>query len=136
MPTNNKKLGSSFEQEICNFLATNGWWARLMYPAPDGSQPFDIEAKKGNVSLLLECKTISNKNNMFPLDRVEDNQISAYEGLSSLNIPNQYFVFKRIDGTFWVTPSEKIITSVYNGHKQVIAGEKPLKDVLNANTLQ
>ena len=76
----NKQLGTWFEQYVCTMLAHRGWWAHFISPSRIGSQPFDIVAMKGNVVLAIDCKTCSTPN--FPLSRVEDNQIFAFDMIS------------------------------------------------------
>lgn len=34
----------------------------------------DLISVKNNVAILWDCKTLANKNGLFPLDRVEENQ--------------------------------------------------------------
>ena len=44
-----------------------------------GSQPCDIVAIRNNIAILLECKNLENKNGLFTLDRVEQNQRLSYK---------------------------------------------------------
>lgn len=74
---NNKKLGSQFEKEMCQLLAADGWWTHFITPAADGGQPFDIIAIKAGYPLAIDCKTCVN--HIFPLSRLEDNQVMAFE---------------------------------------------------------
>lgn len=74
---NNKVLGTKYEQEVCDLLAANGFWVHFISPAPDGSQPFDIIAVKQGQAFAIDCKTCVE--NSFPITRLEDNQIMAFE---------------------------------------------------------
>ena len=74
---NNKKLGASFEREFCELLASKGWWVHFITPAPNGGQPFDIIAVKGGSAMAFDCKTSAT--HIFPLTRLEENQIMAFE---------------------------------------------------------
>lgn len=76
----NKKLGTWFEQYVCTMLAHKGWWAHFITPSLIGSQPFDIIAMKDDHVLAVDCKTCSKPN--FPLSRVEDNQIFAFDQMT------------------------------------------------------
>lgn len=74
---NNKKLGTEFEREFCNLLASRGYWVHFISPAPNGGQPFDVIAVKGGEAYAFDCKTsVSEK---FPFTRLEENQIMAFE---------------------------------------------------------
>ena len=70
----NKKLGNSFEEELCENLAEKGWWSHNLSQNPVG-QPADVLAVKNNIAVLIDCKVC--KNNRFPLSRIEGNQEGA-----------------------------------------------------------
>ena len=74
---NNKKLGTDFEREMVNLLASEGFWVHFMSPASDGSQPFDLIFVKDGLAMAADCKTSSKRK--FSIDRLEDNQIMAFE---------------------------------------------------------
>lgn len=74
--TNNKRLGSAFEREMCELLAKNGYWAHLISPDARGAQPFDIIAAKNGRPFAIDCKTTVTAR--FPLSRLEDNQVLAF----------------------------------------------------------
>ena len=73
---NNKKLGTSFEEEFCKLLKSCGYWVHFMHPSASGSQPCDIIACKNNVPFLIDCKTSVDK--VFRMNRLEDNQKLAF----------------------------------------------------------
>lgn len=74
---NNKAWGTQWEQEFCNLLAAQGFWVHFISPAPDGSQPFDVIAVKAGEAYAYDCKTCAA--NWFSIDRLEDNQVMAFE---------------------------------------------------------
>ena len=74
---NNKKLGTEFEQEVCELLASKGYWAHFITPDARGAQPFDIIAVKNGRAIAADCKTCVA--NWFHITRLEENQISAFE---------------------------------------------------------
>ena len=74
---NNKQLGTAFEREVCELLKQHGYWVHFMSPDVRGAQPFDIIAVKNGKALAMDCKTSASK--YFPLSRLEDNQIYAFE---------------------------------------------------------
>lgn len=73
----NKSIGTAFEYEFCDMLAEHGYWAHRITPDIRGAQPFDIIAAKNGVPLAVDCKTCVA--NSFSMNRLEDNQIMAFE---------------------------------------------------------
>lgn len=67
----NKKIGNSFEAELCEILSRHGFWAHNLAQNAAG-QPADIIAVKNSVAYLIDCKVCSGK--AFSLSRIEDNQ--------------------------------------------------------------
>ena len=74
---NNKRLGTEFEQQMCRLLKADGWWVHFLSPDASGAQPFDLIAVQGRRVIAADCKTSSVP--IFKIDRLEDNQISAFE---------------------------------------------------------
>lgn len=74
---NNKKRGASFEREFCDLLASRGWWAHFITPAPDGGQPFDVIAVKSGEAIAVDCKTCAD--HIFRITRMRPNQITAFD---------------------------------------------------------
>lgn len=73
----NKKLGTDFENEFCDLLASRGYWVHFISPAPNGGQPFDIIAVKGGEAYAYDCKTSVTRR--FSISRLEENQKLAFE---------------------------------------------------------
>lgn len=73
---NNKKLGNTFESELCEILFDNGFWVHLLN-ANKAGQPADIIAVRNKVAHLIDAKVCSD--NTFPLSRVEENQDLAMD---------------------------------------------------------
>lgn len=73
---NNRKMGNSFETELCEILSNYGFWVHPMRQDNSG-QPADIIAVRNKVSYLIDAKVCSD--NKFPLSRVEENQDLAME---------------------------------------------------------
>ena len=76
---NNKKLGTAFEKLVVQKIAEAGAWVHFLSPDERGAQPFDIIAVKNGVAMAFECKTLDEKSKWFPLSRLEDNQIMAFD---------------------------------------------------------
>lgn len=68
---NNRKLGNSFEDELCEILSKYGFWVHRLNQNKAG-QPADVIAVRNKTSHLIDCKVCSN--NMFPMKRIEENQ--------------------------------------------------------------
>lgn len=73
---NNRKIGNSFEDELCNILFSYGYWTHNLKQNNSG-QPADVVAVKNKKAYLIDCKVCSD--NKFPLSRVEENQDLAME---------------------------------------------------------
>lgn len=76
---NNKKLGTEFERKVVKQLSESGYWTHFLTPNETGAQPFDIIAVKNGTAYAVECKTLSDKRNVFNVERLEENQIMAFE---------------------------------------------------------
>lgn len=74
---NNKRIGTGFERRMCELYAQNGYWVHFITPDTRGSQPFDVIAAKNGVTTVFDCKTC--KDHIFRINRLEDNQIMAFE---------------------------------------------------------
>ena len=72
----NRAVGNAFEQELCQLLFDNGFWAHNLKQDNSG-QPADVIAVRNKIAYLIDCKDCSSKG--FDLRRVEDNQESAME---------------------------------------------------------
>lgn len=95
---NNKTMGNSFEQELCEKLFENGFWVHLLN-ANKAGQPADIIAVRNKISHLIDAKVCSN--NKFPLSRIEENQDLSMElwtecgngiGWFALKLNNQVYM--------------------------------------------
>lgn len=89
---NNKSLGSKFEKDFADFLSKKGYWVHYIEGAAHtGAQPCDIVAIRRDSAELYDCKTLNNKNGLFPLSRVEENQRLAFERLRECRNHNTIF---------------------------------------------
>jgi len=73
----NKRIGTDFENEMCELLTSKGYWVHFIVPDNRGAQPFDIIAVKNGKAIAMDCKTCVSKS--FNISRLEDNQIMAFE---------------------------------------------------------
>ena len=70
-----------FERELCELFSSLGYWALDIPKNESGAQPFDVIAIHGTKTYAVDCKTCAKKS--FPIDRVEDNQWTAFEVMNS-----------------------------------------------------
>ena len=68
----NKKLGNSFEAELCEILFEHGFWCHNLAQNSSG-QPADVIAARNGKAYLIDCKVCSTAKG-FALSRVEENQ--------------------------------------------------------------
>ena len=68
---NNKTIGNSFEQELCEKLSEYGYWVHNLAMNKAG-QPADIIAVRNKVAHLIDAKVCSSRG--FALSRIEENQ--------------------------------------------------------------
>ena len=73
---NNKIIGNSFEDELCNILFAEGFWCHNMQQKKSG-QPADVIAVKNNRAYLIDAKVCSS--DTFSFDRIEENQDLSME---------------------------------------------------------
>ena len=72
----NKKLGNSFESELCEILSQHGFWCHNLAQNAAG-QPADVLAAKDGESFLIDCKVCSQ--GKFQYSRIEENQDLSME---------------------------------------------------------
>lgn len=68
----NKKLGSDFEQEVCQILSEAGYWVHNFANRTNG-QPVDIIASRLGHTMIIDAKVCSQ--GFFETRRLEENQI-------------------------------------------------------------
>jgi Holliday junction resolvase len=108
MSLSNKKKGTDFENEFCEILAKNGWWARK---DKGYAQTCDIFAAKSNRAVIFECKTC--KGDFFDIGRVEKNQEYSRNCFKKNGNDWAYFVYKLDNGEIYL--SSKAITKPSEG---------------------
>lgn len=74
MTNTNRKTGVAFERDLCASLAGYGFWVHDLAQNRQG-QPFDVIAVRNYVPHAIDCKDCAR--NVFRLDRMEENQITA-----------------------------------------------------------
>lgn len=120
MNTNNKKLGNSFESELCNILGANGFWAYNAVNKASG-QPADIMAAKNNIPYLIDCKVCSDDS--FPLSRIEENQYNSMMKFDYCGCYESYFALKFSDGEIYMMPSNVLFMALNSGMKRMLKSQ-------------
>lgn len=95
----NKTMGNHFEEELCELLAEQGFWAHNLAQNQVG-QPADVLAVRDNIAVLIDCKVCSN--NRFPLSRIEPNQEAAMTMWEAQGNEHCYFAMKLNDGQIYM----------------------------------
>lgn len=74
MSNDNRKVGSTFERNLCISLSGYGFWCHCMKQNQQG-QPFDVIAARDGHTYPIDAKVC--EKDVFRLDRIEENQASA-----------------------------------------------------------
>ena len=119
---NNKKLGNSFENELCEILSRNGFWVHCLTQNKAG-QPADIIAVKNGKAYLIDAKVCSG--DKFSFDRVEENQDLAMELWSECGNTFGYFAIK-IEGQIYMVTHYSI--KAHRNLKSYMSAEEIFKD--------
>ena len=99
---NNKTIGNSFEQRLCDKLSEHGFWSHCMAMNKAG-QPADIIAVKNKKAYLIDAKVCTN--DTFPLSRVEENQDLAMELWSDCGNDTGWFALELGDEVYMLAHS-------------------------------
>jgi Holliday junction resolvase len=118
--TVNRTVGGHFEEELCELLAENGWWAHNMAQNQVG-QPADVIAVKDNIAVLIDCKVCLN--NRFPLSRVECNQEGAMTLWETRGNAYCYFAMKLADGEIYMVHYDDLCLRELHGEGTITANE-------------
>lgn len=95
----NKKIGNTFETELCEILGQHGYWAHNMAQNAAG-QPADVIAVKGKLAYLIDCKVCTK--DRFQLSRIEENQYFAMELWNMCGNGDGWFAIKVEDEVFMI----------------------------------
>jgi Holliday junction resolvase len=114
--TVNRTVGGHFEEELCELLAENGWWAHNMAQNQVG-QPADVIAVKDNIAVLIDCKVCLG--NRFPLSRIECNQEGAMTLWEARGNAYCYFAMKMADGEIYMVHYDDLCLQQFHGQKTI-----------------
>ena len=115
----NKKLGNSFENELCEKLSEYGFWVHCLTQNKAG-QPADIIAVRNKQAYLIDAKVVSSVRG-FALSRVEDNQDLAMDLWNSKGNGQGWFAFKLPNEEIYMIPHFTIKALMVSQSKLSIA---------------
>lgn len=95
----NRKIGTSFEQELCDWLGDHGFWAHNMAQKAEG-QPADVIAARYGKPYLIDCKVCSDDS--FALSRLEPNQSRAMKRWCTTGNGVGWFAIKLNNGKIYM----------------------------------
>ncbi len=98
---NNKTIGNSFEQELCDRLSEYGFWCHLLN-ANKAGQPADIIAVRNKNAHLIDAKVCSSRG--FALSRMEENQELAMTLWQECGNGQGWFALKVPTGEIYMIP--------------------------------
>jgi Holliday junction resolvase len=125
----NKKLGNSFESELCEILSMYGFWCHNLAQNAAG-QPADVIAVRNKTAYLIDCKVCSTDKG-FALGRMEENQDLAMELWNECGNGQGWFAIKLPTEEIYMIPHICIQaygrTQSYLSFSEVHALGKPLE---------
>ena len=87
----NRSVGNKFETELCDKLASNGFWAHCMKQSAAG-QPADVICARNGEAWLIDCKVC--EGTRFDFSRVEPNQYLAMRRWADTGNGSGWFAIK------------------------------------------
>lgn len=93
----NRKLGTDFENELCDLLYSHGYWTHNLAQNRAG-QPADIIAAKKGVAYLIDAKVCTGKG--FDMRRIEENQENAMVMWTNCGNGHGWFAMKVADEVY------------------------------------
>ena len=70
------------------------------------SQACDVIACKDGKVWAIDCKTLHNKNGLFPIDRIEQNQVLAYKRYKKCGNDNFFLAILWQDNIYFIPMSD------------------------------
>jgi Holliday junction resolvase len=107
----NRKLGNSFESELCEILFNHGFWCHNLAQNQAG-QPADVIAVRNRQAYLIDCKVCSS--GFFTFSRLEDNQILSMDLWKDSGNGTGWFAVK-FDDRIYMMPSVLMTAEALSG---------------------
>lgn len=119
---NSKTIGNIFEKDFLEHLSKLGYWCTFLENAAhSGSQCCDAIACKDGKVWAIDCKTLNNKNGLFPLNRIEQNQFFAYKKFKKCGNENFFLAILWNNNVYFVPMSDVLFEEKSIDLKQKIA---------------
>ena len=105
MSNNNRKVGTTFERDLCLSLSGYGFWCHNLAQNSQG-QPFDVIASRNGKSHPIDCKACAR--DIFKMERVEENQSSAMLLWRDTGNGEGWFAMKMANGAVFFIAFSKL----------------------------
>lgn len=105
MTNNNRKVGTSFERDLCLSLAGYGFWCHNLAQNSQG-QPFDVMASRNGKTHPIDCKACAK--DIFKMERIEENQSSAMVLWRETGNGEGWFALKMSNAAVYFIPFSKL----------------------------
>lgn len=110
MTNDNRKVGTSFERKLCLILSEHGFWCHNLAQNSQG-QPFDVIAARNGKTYPIDCKVCAN--NLFKLERVEQNQASAMYLWRDMGNGEGWFALQLNNGAIYMISFSNMEVSMF-----------------------
>lgn len=88
-------------------LSKLGYWCTYLEgESHTKSQACDVIACKDGKVWAIDCKTLHNKNGLFPIDRIEQNQVLAYKRYKKCGNDNFFLAILWQDNIYFIPMSD------------------------------
>lgn len=115
---NNKKLGNTFEKELCEILFKAGFWVHNFANKTAG-QPADIIACRDGKAWLIDAKECTN--GTFDTRRVEENQKNSMILWADSGNGYGYFALKISENEIYLMSHVKILEA--RNERRILSSE-------------
>ena len=102
-----KITDGKFEKDFMSYLSSLGYWVTFLEGGNHtGSQACDCIACKDGKVWAIDCKTLNNKNGLFPLERIEQNQVLAYKKFKKCGNENFFLAILWNNNIYFIPMSD------------------------------
>lgn len=110
----NKKIGNTFETELCETLFEYGFWSHN-FTQNQAGQPADVIAVRNMRPYLIDCKVC--EHDRFLLTRIEENQMNAMKLWQSCGNGSGWFALKISSGIYFIALADLELHGVLKKRK-------------------
>lgn len=121
--------GPQFETDFCEILQALGYWALNIPKNRAGAQPFDVIAMHGNNVMAIDCKVCQATS--FPLDRVEENQWTAFEVISARTDAHDVGIMVLHKGDIYFFPYRQLKDAQAQGARSLPLSKRKSRNLWN-----